>query len=110
MEMGFKTVKNTPNLSVLDTYAPHMGYKFDQIHQYFGTINTYINTTRGGLIEIWRADNNGQISKDPDLPSNNLSGKWAIANKAERRNGHNLQECCIRRDLSGANTHFAPRE
>ena len=70
-----KTGLKNQTLSILNTYAPNMGYHIDQINAYWTTLNQYINTIPRTHIRMWCADNNGQISNINNSNDNNI-GPW----------------------------------
>ena len=67
VEIRFRTGRNVPNLPILNTYVPHMGYNFDKVDTYCNNINTYMGAIPTNLVKIWRADNNGQIEKSGNI-------------------------------------------
>ena len=75
MEIQFKTGDNIPNISILNSYAPHMGYNSIEINKYWNDINNYLNIISTDLVKIWCADNNGQLSRN-DTNQTNI-GPWA---------------------------------
>jgi len=79
MEIRLKTGTNIPDISILNTYAPRMGYNFDEINAYWTDIDNYISTIPHNLVKIGCTDNNGQIANKVGRPDNNLIGNHIIA-------------------------------
>ena len=52
MEILLKTGNNIPNISILNTYAPHMGYNTTEINDYWGDINNYLNIISTKLVKF----------------------------------------------------------
>ena len=80
MEIRLKTGLKNQTLSILNSYAPHMGYQIEQINSYWYTLNQYIDAIPKTYIPMWCTDNNGQISKPSNTTSNNI-GIWTLAKK-----------------------------
>ena len=87
IEIRLKTGKSIKNISILNSYAPHMSYDKEEIKEYWARIQKYIDTIPNNLIKMWRADNNGQIAQNDTC---NSIGKWTIANADETGNDGNF--------------------
>ena len=107
MEIRLKTGLKNQTLSILNTYAPHMGYQNEQINAYWATLNQYIDAIPNTYIRIWCTDNNGQISKPSN--SNNNIGPWTLTNKTDKGNGGKLITTCTKHDYICANAHRIPK-
>ena len=57
MEIRVRTGGPIKNISPRNTYAPHIGYYTDVIQTYFALIPNKFSI-------LWRADNNGQLSRN----------------------------------------------
>ena len=86
MEIRLKTGLGNKILSILNTYAPHMGYQTEQINTYWTTLNQYIDSIPNTHIRMWCTDNNGQITKPTNTNTNNI-GPWTLTNKTDKGNG-----------------------
>ena len=105
MEIRIKTGNSIKNISILNTYAPHVGYPAETIKQYWDMVNAYISLIPNNLIRLWCTDNNGQLSKT----DNNNIGPWALGGKLENLSSVNLAECCDRYDWVASSAHFIPK-
>merc|ERR1712112_697112 len=108
MEIRLNTGLKNQTLSILNTYAPHMGYHTDQINAYWTTLNQYIDTIPKTYIRMLRADNNGQLSNNVNNSENNI-GPWALSNKTDKGNGEKLVLACRKHDYICPNTHEIPK-
>ena len=61
MAMILKTCKSTKDISILNTYAPHMGYSKAVLKDYWGNTNAYVSLIPRKYTKIWRTGNNGQV-------------------------------------------------
>ena len=93
MEIGSDTGKAKQNLSILNSYDPHMGYAIEQIDEYWETLSQHIQSIPNTNIKMRCAGNNGQISQDT-RGNTKFIGKWTISNNAEKGNGGNLVATC----------------
>ena len=75
--------------SMLNTYAPHMGYHTDQVVNYCDTINQYLNIAPKTYILILRTGNNGEIASSSQ-DSDNKTAQFPLSNKTDKGNGGNL--------------------
>ena len=106
MELRLKTGKNIKDILILNTYAPHMGYKIEHIQKYWNKINAYISLIPKKYIRMWCTDNNGQLRRN-DTNENNI-GNWTLGKKMDNTNGEELRKCCENNDLVASNTFFTP--
>ena len=73
-ELRLKTGKSIEDISILNPYAPHIGYPITHINNYWGTANAYISLIPNKLVRIRRTDNNGQLGGNETNQSN--IGPW----------------------------------
>ena len=74
IEIRLKTGKSIKNISILNTYAAHIGYPTDALAKYWEYIEAYISLLPKNPIKIRRNDNNGQLSRND--ANYNYIGKW----------------------------------
>ena len=95
--------------SILNTYAPHMGYQHEQIETYWVALNRHIGAIPKSFIRMWRADNNEQVAQISNNNNVNNIGKWAMANKADKGDGAHLTQTCINREYIFASANKSPK-
>ena len=105
MEIRLKTGNSIKNLSILNTYAPHIGYHAETLKLYWGMVIAYTSLIPNNLVRVWRTDNNGQLQKT----DNNNVGPWAMWKKLENANSINIAECIDQHDWVASNTHISPQ-
>ena len=108
MEIRIKTSKSVKDISILNTYAPHAGYKIETLKNYWNNTNAYISLIPQKYLKIWRSDNNGQVYQN-EANSYNI-GKWALGGKKDNGNGERLSKCCENNDLIICNTFFSTKK
>ena len=84
MEIRLKTADSINNISIFNTYAPHMSYDKGEINKYWNKTHKLIKSIPNNLIKIRRTNNNGQIAQDETYSP---IGKWAIVKENKKRNG-----------------------
>ena len=104
MEIRIRTGNGVDNISILNTYAPHMQYNEDGRSDYWGQVNGVIKNLPHGIIQIWCPHNNGQIAN----PNRNkqVIGEWAINTDHENGDGRNFPNIHLGNNLICANTFF----
>lgn len=70
-----------------------------------GTYRSMRPLIPNNLVKIWRADNNGQLSR-AETNANNIE-KWALGNKLENVNSYNLIKCYEDNDWIARNAFAA---
>ena len=102
MDIGIKTGKSIKDLSILNTYAPHIGYPVETIRKYWGNAEANITLFPRKCIRLWRTDNNGQLSSN----GTNATNIWPCAAWGELNsaNSTNLINCCEWNDWVSCNT------
>ena len=86
IEIQIKTLKNTPNINIINTYAPDMSYDEETHNKYWAETRDIMDSIPKNNAICWCTDNNGQIAQDKD--NNEHIGKWALGNKSENGNGN----------------------
>ena len=107
MEIRLKTGNLIKSLSIINTYAPHKGYKQETIENYWNTTRAYLSLIPKNLTKIWGTDNNGQIARNED--NKNYVGEWAKSNVMENHNSKMLRNTCDENDMVLRNTLFKPK-
>ena len=128
MYMRIQTEKDTNNILLMNSYAPHMGYKADIRKKYWTEIKDAIQKKKGKECIIWATDNNGQISRDIKETEQGEKGKnededdetieqkkktignWTYSKKTEKGNGEKLKKYSIKHNLWVTNTPFIPKK
>ena len=105
MEIRSKTGKSINNLSILNTYAPHMQYDQEDISNYWEEVRKTLDGVHKNLIKIWRTDNNGKIAQ---TEQNESIGKWTIGTKTDIGNGGNFASILAEQQLTCVHTFFIP--
>ena len=103
MELRFKTGDSVKNISIINTYAPHMSYDKEEINKYWNKTQKLIKNIPNNLIKIWCTDNNGKIAQDETY---NSIGKWTIAHGNEKGNGENYSKTIEGNNTRCTNTFF----
>ena len=104
VEIRLKTGDPIKNISILNTYAPHIGYPTDTMKEYWEYIAAYTSLIPNNLVKIWRTDNNGQLSQNET--NKKYIGKWTMGNRLGNINSQNLSKNCGNNELVARNTHF----
>ena len=84
MELRLKTVDSINNISIINTYAPHMSYEWEEINKYWSKTQKLLKNIPNNLIKIWRTDNTGQIAHGETY---NSIGKWTTAKEMKKETG-----------------------
>ena len=108
MEIRLKTGNSIKNISIINTYAPHIGYPTEIIEEYWKYIEAYTSLIPNNLIKIWCTDNNGQLSRNET--NQKYIGKWTMGNKLENLNSQKLSMQCIDNEMVACNTYFIPKD
>ena len=61
IEIRIETGASIKDMSILNTYAPNMGYDIETINNYWDKTKAYISLVPRKYIKIWRTGNNGQV-------------------------------------------------
>ena len=107
MEIRLKTGNSIKNISILNTYAPHIGYPAETIENYWKYIEAYTSLIPNNLVKIWCTDNNGQLSQN--TANNKYIGKWTLCTKLENINSRNLSAQCENNEWMACNTYYIPK-
>ena len=88
-------------ITILSTYAPHMGYTLAEKKQHWDLSQETIKQIHTTNHCVWWADANGQLrNRDRTDPTiNKIIGMNALGRTTEPRYGKNLRNICAHRDL-----------
>ena len=100
-------MKNTPNMNIINTYAPDMSYDEETHNKHWAGARGITNSIPKNNVICWCTDNNGQIAQDDE--NNEHVGKWTLRNKTEKGNGTQLGNLRKEYDMVCSNTYFKPR-
>ena len=79
MEVTIETGSEIYDLSIANSYAPHMGYSEPEVDEYWTQVNERMDNIPRTHIKLWMAENNGQIAQSNDYKNileNGHTGKY----------------------------------
>ena len=117
MKITMETGIGNKKLHILNTYAPHMGYRRKDRDEYWSIIKKVMGETPENDLVVWTTDNNGQIARtkttSEEEEGNTLMsahiGRWHYASETEKGNGEKLIKILNKFSLTATNTIHPPK-